>query len=143
MFSFAIVRNPWDRVVSAYHFLKGGGIKGDDRHDADRFVTCYGSFNEFVLEGFKNKEILYQIHFRPQYKWISDDDELIVDVLGRFEKLQPHFSRWCKQTGLPNYKLPHVNRSMHNSYKTYYSEQTIEIVRRIYRKDIELFKYNF
>jgi len=143
IFSFAIVRNPWDRVVSTYHFLKNGGIKGDDKLDADRFVSGYGSFDEFVLEGFKDKEILDQIHFRPQYKWISDDVEVIADMVGRFEKLQLHFSRWCKMIGLPSYKLEHINRSMHKPYKAYYSAQTIELVREIYSKDIELFKYNF
>lgn len=31
MFKFAVVRNPWDRVVSAYHFLAAGGLTEADR----------------------------------------------------------------------------------------------------------------
>ena len=115
--SFAIVRNPWDRVVSAYHFLKNGGIKSEDRDDAERFVRPYSSFTQFVCQAFENGDILEQIHFRPQYKWISDDSGLIVDMVGNFEKLQLYSSRWFKLLGLPNYKLPHVNKSVHNTYK--------------------------
>lgn len=143
IYSFAIVRNPWDRVVSSYHYLRKGGIKGEDMLDADRFVNQYRNFTQFVLNAFEAREILDQIHFRPQYKWISDERGVIVDMVGRFERLQTSFSKWCKTIGLPNYKLPHVNRSAHRSYKEYFNEQTIEVIRKNYRKDIELFKYKF
>lgn len=143
IYTFTIVRNPWDRVISTYFFLKSGGIKLEDREDSERFVSRYSCFNEFVLEAFKDEEILEQIHFRPQYKWLSDNKRLIVDHVGRFENLQLDCSKWFKSVGLPDYKLPHVNRSKHKQYKTYYTKETIEIIRRIYSKDIELFKYHF
>ena len=143
IYSFAIVRNPWSRLVSTYHFLRDGGIKQEDKSDADRYVNSYKDFNEFVLEAFQDPEILEQIHFRPQYQWVSDENGLIVDLVGRFEKLQMSCIRWCKLIGLPEYKLPHVNKSEHKSYKTYYSEKTIDIIRKVYSTDVELFKYRF
>ena len=143
IYSFSIVRNPWDRVVSTYYFLKSGGIKQEDKEDAERFVTRYSCFDEFVLEAFRDNTILEQIHFRPQYKWISDDRGIITDQLGRFENLQIDCSRWFSMIGLPNYKLPHVNRSRHDLYKTYYTKQTQEIIRRIYSRDIQLFGYHY
>jgi len=143
IFSFTIVRNPWDRVVSTYFFLKGGGIKQEDKEDSGRFVDRYSCFDEFVLEAFKDEEILEQIHFRPQHKWLSDDRSLIVDQVGKFEHLQEDCSKWFRLVGLPNYTLPHVNKSTHNQYKTYYTDKTATIIRHIYSRDIELFKYNF
>jgi len=143
IYSFAVVRNPWDRVVSTYFFLMGGGIKEEDREDAERFVSKYSSFNEFVLEAFNDKAILEQIHFRPQYKWLSDDNKLIVDQVGRFEELQTHCTRWFRSVGLPNYTLPHVNKSGHDQYRTYYTDDTAAIIRRAYSQDVELFKYTF
>ena len=92
IFSFAVVRNPWDRLVSVYYFLRSGGIRPEDKQDADRFVNKYKNFNEFVLNAFQNDDILKQIHFRPQYLWISDNNKLIVDELGRFESLQSSVS---------------------------------------------------
>ena len=73
IFSFAIVRNPWDRLVSAYHFLSHGGLNIHDSKDADRYVSHYHGFNEFVINAFKDDAILTQLHFRPQYKWIPFD----------------------------------------------------------------------
>lgn len=143
IFSFAFVRNPWDRVVSCYHYLKSGGIFPGDKADAARFVDRYEDFREFVLEGLQDDAILKQMHFMPQYEWLSDGDDLIVDQVGKFEKLQPAFSRWFRSLGLPDYKLPHVNKSSHKHYKTYYSEDMIRVIRRVYARDVELFKYRF
>ena len=143
IFSFALVRNPWDRVVSSYHYLRAGGINPGDRADATRYVVQYKNFRTFVLEAFEDSEILKQIHFRPQYEWLSDEDVLIVDQVGKFEKLQLGFSRWFKSLGLPDYRLPHVNKSAHKPYKDYYSEDTIAAIRKVYAKDIELFSYRF
>lgn len=141
--SFAIVRNPWDRLVSAYHFLSGGGLNPHDSADADRYVRRHAGFNEFVSDAFRDKSILAQIHFRPQYEWISDEDAIIADYVGRFEELQHHVSAFLALAGLPDYKLQHLNRARHRDYRQYYSRESIDIVRDIYSRDIELFGYEY
>jgi chondroitin 4-sulfotransferase 11 len=143
IYSFALVRNPWDRLVSAYHFLSQGGLNPPDRADADRYVRHYTGFNEFVSEAFRDDSILGQIHFRPQHEWISDENAVIADYVGRFEELQHHVSAFLALAGLPDYKLQHVNRARHKHYKQYYSRQSIDIVRDIYARDIELFGYEY
>lgn len=143
IFSFAIVRNPWDRLVSAYHFLSQGGLNIHDTEDADRYVRHYTGFNDFVAHAFKDDAILSQIHLRPQYQWISNGNEVIADYVGRFEDLQHHVSACLAMAGLPDYKLPHVNKATHKYYKQYYSQDSIETVGNIYARDIELFGYQF
>lgn len=143
IFSFAIVRNPWDRLVSAYHFLSQGGLNIHDSKDADRYVKCYGGFSEFVSGAFRDEAILRQIHFRPQYQWISDENNVIADYVGRFEALQHHVSACMALAGLPDYRLPHVNRATHKPYQEYYSGEAIDVVGKIYSRDIELFGYKF
>lgn len=143
IYSFAVVRNPWDRVVSSYHFLKGGGLNEADREDAEQFVSRYKTFDHFIAEGFKDSRILQQIHFRPQYEWLSNDAGLVVDVVGRFEKLQAGCRKWFRSIGVPLKQVPKVNAGRHKPYKVYYSEKTIGLVREIYVRDIDLFNYKF
>ena len=143
IFSFSIVRNPWDRLVSAYHFLSRGGLNAYDSEDANKYVNHYSGFNEFVSDAFKDDAILTQIHFRPQYEWISDENDVIADYVGRFEALQHHISVCLALVGLPDYQLPHVNKATHKHYKQYYSKESIDIVGDVYSRDIELFGYKY
>ena len=143
IFSFSIVRNPWDRLVSAYHFLSQGGLNADDSKDANKYVNRYSGFNEFISGAFKDDAILTQIHFRPQHEWISDENNVIADYVGKFEDLQHHISACLALVGLPDYQLPHVNKATHKHYKQYYSKESIDIVETIYSRDIELFDYTY
>ena len=45
-FSFALVRNPWDRCVSAFKYLSNGGNIGNDKKDAENFLSVYQ--NDFL-----------------------------------------------------------------------------------------------
>lgn len=143
IFSFTIVRNPWDRLVSAYHFLSRGGLNANDSEDADRYVNRYSGFNEFVAGAFRDDAILRQIHFRPQYQWISDENGIIADYVGKFENLQHDISECLALIGMPDYELPHVNRATHEHYTHYYSGESIEIIRNVYARDLALFGYSY
>jgi hypothetical protein len=139
-FAFAFVRNPWDRVVSAYSYLMQGGDRPEDRQDAETYLP-YDDFRSFALTAFKTEKIFEQIHFVPQYKWLSNDKHLIVDSVARFENIQENFNKYCDLFRIPKYKLPYANKSEHDDYRSYYDEETWEIVGKAYRKDIELFGY--
>lgn len=143
IFSFAIVRNPWDRLVSAYHFLCRGGLNVHDIADAERYVRPYEDFNEFVVGAFRDDAIFGQLHFRPQYTWISDERGIVADYVGRFEALQYHVSTCLAMVGLPDYKLQHVNKVEREHYTQYYSQESIDIVGNVYSRDIELFGYAY
>ncbi len=47
-FKFAFVRNPFDRLFSAYRFLMKGGWNEGDRRWAEENIARYDSFAEFV-----------------------------------------------------------------------------------------------
>jgi hypothetical protein len=81
----------------------------------------------------------------PQYKWIYDENmKCIVDFIGRHEMLQHDFDTICNKLNMPSIELLRANRSRHRKpYPDYYDDETKEIVRKIYKKDIELFGYEF
>ena len=141
-FTFTFVRNPWDRLVSSYFYLKNGGNCKEDKTDFENFFIHYSSFEDMLLNW---NDIFYnQIHFKPQWEWICDDDEnIIVDYVGRVENFQEDFNIVCDKIGIPRQQLPHKNKSKHKYYTEYYDDETKQIVAEKYAKDIEYFGYEF
>ena len=144
-FSFAFVRNPFDRIVSAFHYLKQGGGNTIDKNFADEHLKDCLDFRSFILalknDTFKEK-ILSWMHFVPQYIYVCDEDKnILVDFLGKFESLEEDFSRLLE---LLNRKedLSKANKSKHLSFKKYYDDMAFAVVKELYKDDFELFDYN-
>ncbi|EAK9939714.1 alpha-2,3-sialyltransferase [Campylobacter lari] len=144
-FSFGFVRNPYDRVVSAYHYLRGGGGNLTDETWAKENIYKYNSFEDFVLNLQNDNErikILSWIHFIPQYQFLCDDNKkILVNFVGRFEKLDKDFKKILNILNRKD-KLIHVNKSRHRNYKDYYNVKTYEIIRKIYKNDFDIFDYD-
>jgi hypothetical protein len=142
-FKFTFVRNPWDRLVSAYHFLKQGGWEKNDEAWAEKNLGFYGSFDEFVVKWLNEKNIFSYHHFRPQYHYLCVSGfDVGVDFLGRYERLAGDFREICQRLGVV-VELSEINSSNRISYKNYYDPKTRDIVSRVYKKDIDLLGYSF
>lgn len=102
-FKFAFVRNPWDRLVSAFHYIRaGGGCKDDLLKKASWVDPVNGSFDRFVEEmlplGFRN---LYNPNvLLPQLHWIEEDDGIAVDFVGRYEKIESDWEQIAAKLGV-------------------------------------------
>lgn len=143
-FCFGFVRNPWSRFVSAFNWLKIGGNCEEDKRDQLTYLGKIKNFDDFVTHCSDNTEILNQLHFKPQYEWICDDrGNILLDYVGKFENYQQDFLNICKRRNFPVRKLRQANKSQSMNYTSYYTERTINIVADIYKRDIELFNYNF
>ncbi len=143
-FKFAIARNPWDRVFSAYRFLRAGGMGDEDRQWADRHLSRFDSFGDFVRRGLDREEIRNALHFRPQCDFVCEPDAttLMVDYIGYLETLDQDFQTICGRLGITA-TLPRLNVSGENRYLAQYDAETRAIVARRYHRDIELFGYDF
>lgn len=149
-FKFTFVRNPWDRVFSAYNFLKKGGMNEQDRKWSAENIAAYGSFEDFVKGWLNTSNINKYVHFVPQYKFLCtpNDDKLLVDFLGFFENIQDDFEYIKNKLALDdNLAVLHENKTTSNNkqldYRDFYTNETREIVAAVYKKDIELLGYNF
>jgi hypothetical protein len=143
-FKFTFVRNPWDRLVSAYHFLKGGGYGEGDKRWFERELATYEDFDDFVRNWLKPKNIHRHIHFCPQVEFLRDEnhDGVGIDYVGFYENIEKDFDYIARRIGVGN-SLKRENVSAHKSYKDYYNETTRNIVRQVYLQDIEQFGYDF
>ena len=143
---FAIVRNPWDRAVSAYHFARQGGVAGGaqmahlDRYRGPAFAT----FEAFVIQYLSTKNVWKADGvFRPQSYYLGNHAETTLDHIGVFGQLHETESWLSGELGRP-IQLAHCNStSREHPYQKYYSDTTREIVADIYRADIERFDFAF
>ncbi|MFC4700146.1 sulfotransferase family 2 domain-containing protein [Glaciecola siphonariae] len=142
-FRFSFVRNPWDRVVSAYCFLQKGGINKWDADFYEKEIKPFGSFEDFVKGWLKPENLTKHHHFKPQYLYLIDKyDKVTVDYIAYFENIEEDFKTIAKRIGVKNTlaKNNAVNRA---DYRSFYNDETREIVAEVYKKDIALFHYNF
>ena len=142
---FSFVRNPWDRVCSAYMFLRAGGFDGADKRWATENLGSYDDFESFVMQWLTPRRIKGKRHFRMQADYVRAFDGTIpLDFVGRFERLDTDFAALCTALG-HEASLPHRNKTPGKvgRYVDQYSDEMIERVRQVYAEDIEAFGYEF
>lgn len=135
-FKFAIVRNPWDRAVSQFIYLK------TRRRDLRRFlgVTRFVTLKSYLRAIQKT----VHVHWDEQYKFLVDEHgNQIVDYVGRFEDLDSEFRKIATLIGLQQPSLPHEKKSRRTHYRDYLNASSRDMVASIYRRDIETFGYEF
>ena len=145
-FSFAFVRNPWGRFVSLYHYFASMTPEhrwyGPNAQVVAHVRRC-GGFADFCRR-FHAWPLRDNFHFRPQCSWIaSADGRLLVDFVGRFERLPRDFDKVWVRLGLQKREPPKLNGSEHRPYRDYYDQRTREIVADLSRADVAAFGYTF
>jgi hypothetical protein len=143
-FKFTFVRNPWDRLVSAYHFLQKGGISNEDRSFYEKNLAKYKDFDDFVLNWVNKENIMLGPHFWPQTYYIKDKrNKVKVDFIGKFETIDEDFKFVCEKLGVPSISLAKTNKSVRKNYQEYYTDETAGIVANVYKQDIKELGYTF
>lgn len=130
-FSFAIVRNPWDWQVSLYHYMLMR-----PKHYQYELIRSFAGFDEYI-----RWRCTEEVRFQKDFIY-SPDGELLVDYVGRFENLENDFKEICSRIGV-SVSLPKINVSNTIPYQNYYTDETRELVREAFEKDILLFGYDF
>lgn len=137
LYKFCFVRNPYNRLFSAYTFLKEGGINNQDLEFSNSYLQEFASFDEFVLKGLEKEEIMNWVHFKPQYTFVCDEnDNIVMDFIGKMENLKADFNTVCKHLNIES-ELQKLNMS--SAKKNEFSEEVKAMIKLKYQKDFNLF----
>lgn len=131
-FKFAFVRNPFDRFVSYCAFMtrENGAFERSPREVMRHLL--------FTVRP------MHHVLFKPQHEFITSKDGIVLaDHVGRVEEMQVSYDAICERIGIPSQALEQVNSSRRGGYRDYYDQALVDGVRDLYRRDLELFGYEY
>lgn len=142
--TYCVVRNPWDWVVSWYEFrlmtnryYLDLALKGTPRHKQSREV-CEDNLKRLESLGFigwakKGK-------FKIQHNWAKD-----VDIIMKLDKIEEDF-KFIQEKLNCFEPLPLLNKThsrKEKDYRKYYDNYTIDLVKEKCKIDIENYGFEF
>ncbi|WP_319530304.1 sulfotransferase family 2 domain-containing protein [uncultured Cohaesibacter sp.] len=157
--ALAVVRNPYDRLVSFYYHLKRWQY--DPRYNnslprpqiAAAFASYYDfkDWCSFVLKpDFPSLEASRKVapidHFKPMNDYLIAKDSFKTQLeIIRFENLEADFGEFCNKFDIKAHPLVKVNasrREPQESFMSMYDDATLELVSSHYRVDFDRFGYD-
>lgn len=133
-FKFTIVRNPWDKAISQFFYMR-------QRPDLRDYIGMKEEdpFKEYLQLTAKKLHVQWE----KQHKFFQDDNgKMIVDYVGRLERMEQDAANIFERIGIKA-QIPHVNATRHHHYSEYYDDESREMVGEMYKEDIEILQYSF
>lgn len=136
-FTFATIRNPFDRIVSIYYYR----VRTDQGGMADRHLNI----NDWVREAlgernpayFEGNQLLW-----PALRWLSDDDQIIVDHIARLEDIEMEWREICTRLGIDR-RLSVFNNNLHPPHGAILNAASRAVIEDVFAEDLETFGYRF
>ena len=153
-YKFAIVRNPWARMLSDYNYQVKKSRAKDSKlflYDDQGEQRLFRAWIEAALsDPFRYAPSTWggdtsaKVHrWSPQVDWMSLDGEIAVNKIVHLENLDQGFGEVCEHLGINAPRVPHRNGRFHFHYSWYYDNSTRDLIGEYYAKDIEAFGYSF
>tara|TARA_B110000503_G_scaffold104637_1_gene156052 strand:- start:491 stop:1123 length:633 start_codon:yes stop_codon:yes gene_type:complete len=156
--TFTFVRNPFDRIVSLFHFIgqraveriqvrkQGIRTKKTTNQEDDLLIANYYKlgFENWLIDHSQNISNPFDLGIwmykrkTPMVHWTNNQIDIVIKVEELKEKLyiiEELFNR--------SIILPHTNKSNRGHYRTYYTANTKAIIEDIFKKDLDTFGYEF
>jgi hypothetical protein len=143
-FKFAFVRNPWDLMVSSYcWWLRKGRLFDDSIAQKAKQVEQFDNFKQFILSDFGRTHI-NEIKAQDLSHWICDENgAIIINFVGKVENLEQDLEYVFSQLGTSCPNLTVSNASQRDTYRTYYDQETKEVIQNRFNWTIKTFNYEF
>lgn len=141
--AFAVIRNPWDRVVSRFFFAKKV-IEVEQK-----VPTSYAdvsSFESFLEERHKwgNREFMWHRAIRGWYPAVDHITDLQGNLVCDMISYENYEADLCDYFQLEKMSRPrNVTALNKGTYMDLYTPETIQIVADWYKADIDMFGYDF
>jgi len=135
-FIFTLVRNPWDRMVSYYHWLREQGFDH----------PSVGLAKALEFSAFLNHPMTVQAVSASAYSsYLKDEDgHERCDMFLRLEHLAEDLPALAERLGFRLPEMPHSNPSQRLAdWRGYYSDHDADLIGRMCSADIERFGYRF
>jgi hypothetical protein len=135
-FTLTMVRNPWDRAVSYYHWLRDQSFA----HPAVGLAKSH-DFNSFLA----HPQIQMSFRLWPASAYMRDATGLErASSFVRLEHLQEDLAPFEAHLGFALGPIARANPSPRRAdYRSYYSDETAQTLARLCAEDIARFGYAF
>ena len=133
LFRFTVVRNPFDKVVSAFSYLRS--LKKPK-------IDPNLSFEGFMCGPISEQGVDFDPHFNIQHDRAYYEGKQFVDFIAKHETINHDWLMICRNMGHEG-PLPHANKSSHANYRSMYSKSSKRVVEELYSQDIAAFGYEF
>ena len=152
-FSFAFVRNPWDRLYSIYTFNQRF-VKRHvhtpiyETNGLNHYFEC--DFKTWLMEKSTWSAWDMQKQYLPeqlqtQYDYIVDENgNNIISHIARYENFTEEYIAICDKLNVKSKTLEVLNKSKRvQNFKDVYDEEMIVFVNKNHKIDIDKFNYTF
>ncbi len=132
---FTIIRNPWERLISSYNWIKSNlSIKGN----LNDFIELR---NEFSKIKNLDPKTYRKDHLKAQSEFIFYKNYSLNNIY-RFEDLHKiDFKKILNRDYIEIYHLKKSKKRKH--YSNYYSKKQEDIIGKLYINDIKSFNFQF
>ena len=142
----SIVRNPYDRFLSAFNYIKEGGKNNPTFPDAEKSAqrlfqkhNINRPLHIFTADKWLKDKILSMEFFKPQHTYICKGNDILVDKLFYFEKMESVYKFFNKLLDINiDYKVK-LNETTHNISLSRVED---DYIYNYYKKDFKMFEYN-